>query len=103
MPHETALLATVAAGPSLAFVFGLGATPLRMPPLVRYLLAGVAIRKDDLAVKERYEAALRDARYVVTVLAPAVERRDRAAAILGTHGAHLMNYLGCFSMERIAP
>jgi CPA2 family monovalent cation:H+ antiporter-2 len=43
MPHETALIATIAAGLGLAFVFGLIATRLRLPPLVGYLLAGIAV------------------------------------------------------------
>jgi CPA2 family monovalent cation:H+ antiporter-2 len=43
MPHETALVATVAAGLGLAFVFGFIAARLRLPPLVGYLLAGVAV------------------------------------------------------------
>ena len=40
MPHESA---TIAAGLSLAFAFGLLAVRLRMPPLVGYLLAGVVV------------------------------------------------------------
>src|SRR3712207_1636666 len=43
MPHETALIATIAAGLGLAFVFGLLATRLRLPPILGYLLAGVAV------------------------------------------------------------
>ncbi len=43
MPHETALIGTVAAGLGLAFVFGYLAARLRLPPLVGYLLAGVAV------------------------------------------------------------
>ena len=43
MSHETALIATVAIGLGLAFVFGMLATRLRLPPLVGYLLAGVAV------------------------------------------------------------
>src|SRR5512143_693886 len=43
MPHETALIATIAGGFALAFVLGLLAVRLRLPPLVGYLLAGVAI------------------------------------------------------------
>jgi CPA2 family monovalent cation:H+ antiporter-2 len=43
MPHETGLVATVAAGLGLAFVFGYIAARLRLPPLVGYLLAGVAV------------------------------------------------------------
>src|SRR5512146_3014209 len=43
MPHETALLATIAAGLGLALVFGYLATRLRLPPLVGYLAAGIVV------------------------------------------------------------
>ena len=43
MIHDTALIATVAGGLVLAFVFGLLAVRVRLPPIVGYLLAGVAI------------------------------------------------------------
>jgi CPA2 family monovalent cation:H+ antiporter-2 len=43
MHHETALIATIAAGLGLAFVLGLVATRLRLPPLVGYLLAGIVV------------------------------------------------------------
>jgi CPA2 family monovalent cation:H+ antiporter-2 len=43
MPHDVSLIATIAAGFGLAMVFGYLATMLRMPPLVGYLLAGIAI------------------------------------------------------------
>ncbi len=43
MPHQTALIATLAAGLGLAFVFGLLAMRLRLPPLVGYLVAGIAV------------------------------------------------------------
>ena len=43
MPHETALIATVAAGLALAFLLGLVAVRFRVPPILGYLLAGVAV------------------------------------------------------------
>src|SRR5688572_417196 len=43
MPHETALIVTVAAGLGLAFVFGLIASRLRLPPILGYLIAGIAV------------------------------------------------------------
>jgi CPA2 family monovalent cation:H+ antiporter-2 len=43
MHHETALIATIAAGLGLAFILGLVATRLRLPPLVGYLVAGVVV------------------------------------------------------------
>lgn len=41
--HHTPLIATIVAGLGLAFVFGALAHRLRLPPLVGYLLAGVAV------------------------------------------------------------
>ena len=41
MPHDVTLIATLAVGFVLAFVFGFAANKLRLPPLVGYLLAGV--------------------------------------------------------------
>jgi CPA2 family monovalent cation:H+ antiporter-2 len=43
MPHDITLIATLAAGFVLAFVFGFIANRFRLPPLVGYLLAGVAM------------------------------------------------------------
>src|SRR5215471_16721024 len=43
MPHETELIATIVMSLVLAFAGGFVATKLRLPPLVGYLLAGVAI------------------------------------------------------------
>jgi CPA2 family monovalent cation:H+ antiporter-2 len=41
--HQTPLIATIAAGLMLAFIFGLIAHRLRMQPLVGYLLAGIMV------------------------------------------------------------
>jgi CPA2 family monovalent cation:H+ antiporter-2 len=43
MPHETALIATIAIGLGLAFILGLLAVRLRLPPLVGYLVAGILV------------------------------------------------------------
>jgi CPA2 family monovalent cation:H+ antiporter-2 len=43
MPHDTPLIATIVVGLGLAFVFGTIAQRFRIPPLVGYLLAGVAV------------------------------------------------------------
>ncbi len=42
MPHETVLIATIAGGIGLAFIFGFIAARFGIPPLVGYLLAGIA-------------------------------------------------------------
>ena len=43
MPHETGLIATIAAAFVVAFALGFVAIRLRLPPLVGYLVAGVLI------------------------------------------------------------
>jgi monovalent cation:H+ antiporter-2, CPA2 family len=43
VPHETALIATICVSLAVAFVAGLLAVRLRLPPLLGYLLAGVAV------------------------------------------------------------
>ena len=43
IPHDLPLVSTVAVGLSLAFLCGLAASKLRLPPIVGYLLAGIII------------------------------------------------------------
>ena len=43
MPHDTALIATIAVGLGVAFALGLVATRLGLPPLVGYLVAGIVV------------------------------------------------------------
>ncbi|WP_434733458.1 Kef family K(+) transporter [Rhizobium sp. YTUHZ044] len=43
MPHDTPLISTIVGGLVLAFIFGVLAHRLRMPPLVGYLIAGVLV------------------------------------------------------------
>ncbi len=43
MPHDVSLIATVAVGLTLAFIAGLLAVRIGLPPLVGYLLAGIAV------------------------------------------------------------
>ena len=43
MPAHTALIVTIAASIGIAFLFGLAAARLKLPPIVGYLLAGIAV------------------------------------------------------------
>jgi CPA2 family monovalent cation:H+ antiporter-2 len=43
VPHDTALISTIAVSLGFAFVAGYGAVRLGLPPLVGYLLAGIAV------------------------------------------------------------
>ena len=57
---------------------------------------------DEMELKERYEEALRAGRFVVYVLAPTDERRERAASILRDQGARSVNFLGKFAIEPLS-
>jgi len=43
MSHESSLIATIAVGLAFAFVGGFVALRLRLPPIIGYLLAGIAV------------------------------------------------------------
>jgi monovalent cation:H+ antiporter-2, CPA2 family len=43
MPHDTALLVTIAGAFAAAFLFGFGASKIGLPPLVGYLVAGIML------------------------------------------------------------
>jgi CPA2 family monovalent cation:H+ antiporter-2 len=43
VPHETALLVTIAGAFAAAFLLGFGASKIGLPPLVGYLVAGIAL------------------------------------------------------------
>jgi len=74
-------------------------------------LADLAIRvaarlgasNDEMAMKERYEQALREGEFVVSVFAPTDERTDLAAQTLREHGGHFINRMGRFTIEPIHP
>ena len=81
--HQTPLIATIAAGLMLAYVFGLLAHRLRIPPLVGYLLAGVRGRPVHAGLRRRPAArrrARRDRRH------PADVRRRPAFLAQGPDG-----------------
>ncbi len=56
---------------------------------------------DESEIKTRYEQAIRDGRFVVAVLAPTSERKQRAIDILSSHGAHDAAYFGRFVIEKL--
>jgi len=60
------------------------------------------VSNDEMDLKERYEEALREGRFVLFVLAPTDERRELAASILRDQGAHTVNFLGRFAIEPLS-
>ena len=63
----------------------------------------LGLQNDEMRLRERYETALRDGQFVVLVAAPSDTRKDLAARILREHGAHELNFLGRFAIERLVP
>lgn len=53
----------------------------------------------EMEVKERYEQALRDGRFVIAVDAPTDARKEKATQIITAHGGHFVNFLGRFAIE----
>ena len=70
--------------------------------LVR-LAQRIGVADEEMEMKNRYEQAMRDNRFVISVAAPTEERKDRATAILRSHGAHTIAYYGRRTIEFIAP
>lgn len=67
--------------------------------LAMRLAAALGMPDDETMVKEGYEQALRDGRFVVLVLAPTEERKQLAARLLENDGGHFVNFLGRFTIE----
>jgi hypothetical protein len=62
----------------------------------------IGLTNDEMEIRHRYEAALREGAFVVSVAAPTDERKDAAARILREHGAHFVNFLGRYTMQLMA-
>ena len=68
MQHDTALIFTLAVGFGLAFVLGLAAVRLRLPPLIGYLVAGIIIGPSTPGLKADAEMAAQLAEVGVILL-----------------------------------
>ena len=66
----------------------------------RLLSFTLADQMVDLAV---YEAALRDGRTVLSVLAPTDTGRERARRAMAGAGAHFVNFFGRFATQDVVP
>jgi hypothetical protein len=62
----------------------------------------IGMPNDEMAIKDRYEQALRDGQFVVLVLAPTDERKARAGEVLSSKGGHFIKYFGRLTIEPIA-
>jgi CPA2 family monovalent cation:H+ antiporter-2 len=112
MPHDTALITTVAAGLGCAFVFGFLAQRLRLPPLVGYLVAGIAVGpfspgySADVSLASQLAEigvillmfgvglhfSLRDLLAVRNIAVPGAIAQIAAASVLGAAVSHLWGW-----------
>jgi hypothetical protein len=58
---------------------------------------------EEMETKNRYERAMRENRFVLSVAAPTAERREQATRILREHGAHTVAFFGKHTIEYIVP
>ena len=81
MHHEPTLIATVAAAFAYAFVCGFAADRLRLPPLLGYLLAGIAIGCARAGFTESVGLAV-----LAMAFASVVTYTRAKAEVVGLHG-----------------
>ena len=93
----------VVSGPAAADAMhaSTGRTGLRN--LVVRVAERLGVADEEMELKARYEAALRDGRFVVSVPAPGEEQGQRAAQVLRAHGGHAARLMGRFSIHGIVP
>ena len=58
---------------------------------------------DELMIKRRYERALDDGKFVISVWSPDDQRKEVAANVLKDHQGHFINYLQHFTIEALEP
>lgn len=71
--------------------------------LVSRIADKIGIENIEMERKTQYENAMRDGKFVVAVLAPSDERKERATQILREHGAHTANYFRKFTIGGLIP
>ena len=63
----------------------------------------IGVADEEMEMKDRYEQAMRDNRFVIAIAAPTGDRKDRAAQILKEHGAHTMAFFNKHTIEYVTP
>ena len=58
---------------------------------------------EEMETKNRYEQAMRENRFVLSVAAPTAERKEQATRILREHGAHTVAFFGKQTIEYLVP
>lgn len=66
------------------------------------LVAKFGLPNDEMAQRRRYEEALRDGQFVITVVAPTDERKVLASQIIHDHGGSFIHFFGQRTFEVMA-
>lgn len=90
---------TVMHGPAAADKLGASTGRTGLADFVMRLVSSIGLPNDETKVKDAYEDALRDGRFVVLVLAPTDERKTLAGRALRAHGGRFINFMGRFLIE----
>jgi hypothetical protein len=61
----------------------------------------IGVTNEEMEAKDRYEQAMRDNRFVLSVATPTEERKLHAARILREHGAHTVAFFSKHMIEHI--
>ena len=92
---------TVACGRAAAEALGASTGRTGLSRLAVRIAERSGIANDEMRMKDRYEQALRDGRFVLSVPASGDERKATAAQILRNGGGHFIHYLGSFTIEKM--
>ena len=63
----------------------------------------IGATNEEMETKNRYEQAMRENRFVISVAAPTAERKQQAAQILRQQGGHTVSFLGTRTIEHLVP
>jgi hypothetical protein len=90
---------TLLHGPAAADRLGATTGRTGLADLAMRLVASIGLPNDETNVKDAYEKALRDGKFVVLVAAPTEERKALAGQVLRAHGGRFINFMGHFLIE----
>jgi hypothetical protein len=94
---------SIASGPAAADALEASTGRTGLANLAIRIAERIGIANDEMAMKDRYEQALRTGGFVVSILAPTDDRKDVAAQILRGQGGHFINFLGHRTIEAMHP
>ena len=93
----------VACGPERADALRASTGRRGLAGLATRIADAIGVQDDEMAIKARYDQAMRDGKFVARVAAPTEERKTLASEILRRHGAHTISFHGRFTIEGLLP